>query len=487
MFLRYVPQSALLLVLCGLNCANEISFFECQDDSDCSGHPAAARGVNLHCTRDNLCVIGSPIVSLCSETYPSSSPADAVLIGALVNRDVGTDFFKVVSYKLAIDEINQQRSRPRYPPLSLRICEIGTDPADPQKSMQLLMRDPNIVAVLGPSNSRDVVAIKNEVLQSGIPIVSPSATAPELSLLGDRNGPVNGLFYRVVTSDDEQGPVLAAIAVEEIKRNGRTPNFGLIYADDAYGRGFKTAVLKRLEDLKYDARPKAYFTETVGGPDQQAIDQTVDVFLSGVQGIDLIALPNRYSVALIQSIALHAQRNQVRQVFMGEGGKYESVRQLCTHPRAEVRDFLSRIHGSAPTINQKHPWFEYFAQSFQNRSNGFSSNATVYTAYAYDAVYAIALAIGAAAPDVTKMRIRERLARLNGCLIADSSKQHISVGRDAYLESLRLLDAQSGGLVLTGLSGEICFTPHGDRVNGSYEHWWINTGRQAFEQEHAVP
>jgi ABC-type branched-subunit amino acid transport system substrate-binding protein len=55
----------------------------------------------------------------------------------------------------------------------------------------------------------------------------------------------------------------------------------------------------------------------------------------------------------------------------------------------------------------------------------------------------------------------------------------VTVGPSAFLAAAARVAAGSGA-VLQGASGTICFTPHGDRVGGTYEKWTIDTVNKLF-------
>jgi hypothetical protein len=116
--LRFVWGLALLTGLPLLGCQN---FNQCTSNADCAPAPD---GTKLYCTPDNLCARGTPSAALCQTTYPANPPANAIIIGALVNTVAGTgnDGPRLEAFKLAIDEINPLRSP--NPPLALQICEI---------------------------------------------------------------------------------------------------------------------------------------------------------------------------------------------------------------------------------------------------------------------------------------------------------------------------------------------------------------------------
>jgi branched-chain amino acid transport system substrate-binding protein len=87
-------------------------------------------------------------------------------------------------------------------------------------------------AIVGPNASAAALPVSQSVSGSlGIPTVSPSATSPQLTDVED-----DDYFFRTALSDAAQGPVLARVT-----RDRGFDNVGLIYQDDAYGRGLAAA------------------------------------------------------------------------------------------------------------------------------------------------------------------------------------------------------------------------------------------------------
>ena len=87
-------------------------------------------------------------------------------------------------------------------------------------------------AIVGPNASSAALPVSRSVSATlGIPTISPSATSPQLTDVED-----NGYFFRTALSDAAQGPVLA-----QVTRGRGFDNVGLIYQDDAYGKGLAAA------------------------------------------------------------------------------------------------------------------------------------------------------------------------------------------------------------------------------------------------------
>ena len=451
------------------------SFNECSSDAECG---TSSDGHKLFCTPDHLCALGTPAAGLCTEIYPANPPDNSIVVGALLNIADGNDKLPLEAFKLGIDQVNARRSPD--PPLAMHICEVGATDDDPLKAMELLARERHAVAVLGPSTSGKVFAIKDEIIRSGIPLVSPSATSPEISSIGNSSGPVNGLFYRVAPSDSLQGPVLA----RQLPAN--PGKLIVLYVNDPYGSGLKDAFLgaaTKQPDLTLS------YNEPAGGPDKDGT-QAVATQIINARPDYLVAITNLYSDTVIADLLNLPMMAPASKIIMADAAKNDNVLALIssgTTP-ALMNQHLSRITGTAPAVDTSNKTmtgaYPTFVNDFRVKFPGDDPNSSLYTAFGYDALYAVAIAIGAAGGDVTPARVSEMLGRINqfdpatGQCQVNSGNQLV-VGQSKYLEAKNKLAAGSG-LVLQGASGTICFNPHGDRVAGLYEQWSINTTNKTF-------
>lgn len=468
-----------------MGCTRSLDFAECTVDADCVG----ASGEKLHCTPDRLCVSGRPRAELCKEVYPLNAPANSIVVGAIAFLTDLSDVPTVMAYKLAIDQINPRRSP--EPPLALHICDVGEDDLDPLKSMQILVRERGAVAVLGPTSSGHVFAVKDEVLRSGVPIITPSSTSPEISAIGDDSGPVSGLFFRTVPSDNLQAPVLARL----LPSTTPLPKVSLLYVDDPYGEGFKDAFLR-----SYRTNPPRLtvkYTEPAGTPDFQGIKMITDL---------IKADPPDYLVAIVSTHAEHVTKALLdlaptTQIVMTDGAKDSSLLMIVgtdntspanppyfTYTAAQMDSHLSRIIGTAPTVDVTTGAYLNFANDYAVRFPGENAAYSVYTPYGYDAMYALGIAIAAAGSDATPARVAEMLARFGGTPDASGescrtgTENVASVGTSSFLQAKNRILA-GGGVTLSGSSGSICFTPHGDRGTGVYEKWRVDTTNHRYTSE----
>lgn len=448
---------------------------ECQQDSDCQAR-ADATSQRLFCS-DNMCVVGSPRASLCTETYPANAPANATSIGTLVNTVTGSDQLRLQSVKLAIDEMNTGLTAAGKPPLALHVCETSATPADMLKSYQVLVNDWHAVAVIGPSGSGNVSLISAEVIRLGVPIMSWSASSRSISDL-----PQNGLFFRTVPSDILQGQVLA----KQIPTPAITANsVGMIVVDDAYGQGMRQSVLGASPSLL--PKPSLTYKEAVG-TDEAAAVLTLNTATAALKAQTpapqaIVAVTNLFSDKFLTAmVGYGTATTPPTQIFMGDGAKSTKLLDLLSAGTAtdqmNMATNLKRVVGTAPGVDKANAngIYNTFLAAFGARWPGIDPKTSAFSAYAYDAAYAVGISI-CAAGDVTPSRVSEFLLHMNNFNCPD--KDRAQVGQASFLNACNRVAVQAG-LALQGTTGVVSFTPHGDREQGVYERWTVDTAAKTF-------
>lgn len=442
---------------------------ECQLDSDCQAR-ADSVGQRLFCS-DSMCVVGSPRATLCTETYPTNSPANATSIGALVNTVTGSDLLRIQAVKMAVDEMNMGLLAAGKPPLALHVCETSATTGDMLKSYQVLVNDLHAVAVIGPSGSGNVSLISAEVMRLGVPIMSWSASSRTISDL-----PASGLFFRTVPSDLLQGPVLA----KQIPAAAITAkSLGLVSVDDPYGQGLQQAVLAATSTFL--PKPSLTYKEGVGTEEAAAL-ATLNSAVSSLKSQPvpqaLVAVTNLFSDKFVASLVGYGTAT-TPQIVMADGAKSSKLLDLLSvgtpTEQMNMANNLKRVIGTAPGVDSG-AVYSTFVTKFMLRWQGTSPTASAFSAYAYDAAYAVGIAI-CAAGEVTPARVSEYLLHLNSYQCPPD--QRAQVGSSSFLNACNRVAAQSN-LAMQGTTGIVSFTSHGDREQGIYERWSIDTAAKAF-------
>lgn len=106
--------------------------------------------------------------------------------------------------QLAISELNQKQSKYRY---TLVALDDGADPSLAEERARDLVQQKGILAVVGSVTTPTTLSAGKIFQEGALPAVSPSATGPAVSELGD-------FIFRVCPSDTYQGRALAEYVVE---------------------------------------------------------------------------------------------------------------------------------------------------------------------------------------------------------------------------------------------------------------------------------
>jgi branched-chain amino acid transport system substrate-binding protein len=181
------------------------------------------------------------LVALAACERPASKPAETVVLlghagpltGSIAHQ--GKDDENGVS--LAIEQANAKKPVIGGKPVVFRMLSED-DQGDPKVGTLVAQKlvDARVVAVIGHLNSGVTIPASEIYSRAGIPVISGSATNPELTERG-----MKGVF-RTVGRDDQQGPAIAAYIAKEL--NGK--RVAIVDDKTAYGEGLATEVEKAL-------------------------------------------------------------------------------------------------------------------------------------------------------------------------------------------------------------------------------------------------
>ena len=128
------------------------------------------------------------------------------------------------------------------------------DQGDPKVGTTVAQKliDAKVVAVIGHLNSGVTIPASVAYNKAGIPMVTGSATNPEITERGFKT------VFRTVARDDQQGPAIAAYIAGEIKAK----KVSLIDDKTAYGEGLANEVEKTLKAAKVAIAGRERTTDT---------------------------------------------------------------------------------------------------------------------------------------------------------------------------------------------------------------------------------
>lgn len=146
----------------------------------------------------------------------------------LVNSETRTEtaLDRMRAFQLAIEHVNAGGGVFGRP-----VEFVEGDTLQPEAEARRLIEQEGVHAIVGPNSSADSLVVVAVAAPAGVPVISPSASSPLLTLNEDRD-----LFFRTALSDVAQGPALARLTHER-----GFDNVGVIYRDDAWGHGLAEA------------------------------------------------------------------------------------------------------------------------------------------------------------------------------------------------------------------------------------------------------
>jgi branched-chain amino acid transport system substrate-binding protein len=112
----------------------------------------------------------------------------------------------------------------------------GTTVNDARAGIEKLLAS-NVDAIIGPASSLIALEVLDELMDAGVLVCSPTATALALNDYPNRD-----LFFRTVPSDSLTGQAMAIVAL-----NTGVDSYAVVYLDDQFGRPFARAAMSRLD------------------------------------------------------------------------------------------------------------------------------------------------------------------------------------------------------------------------------------------------
>ncbi len=139
--------------------------------------------------------------------------------------------------QLAISLLNQKQTRFRF---ELVAKDDQADPSLAEKAARELVVEKDVLAVVGPITSGATLAAGEIFQKNRLPAITPSATSPKISELGD-------FIFRVCPSDTFQGKAAAEFVVQDLGFD----QIAILWdsKNEAYSGGLAEAFRKRAEEL----------------------------------------------------------------------------------------------------------------------------------------------------------------------------------------------------------------------------------------------
>ncbi len=329
-------------------------------------------------------------------------------------------------------------------PVEIVVGDTALDPTQATEETRRLIEVEGVHAIVGPLASSITLAIVESVAaDAGIPVISPSATSPQLTIAAD-----NDFLFRSTVSDAAQGPVLAQLAADE-----GYGNVGVIFLNDPYGQGLAEAFAGAWDGeaniVSIEPRQATYLAEL-----QQAADNDAEVLI-------VIAFPQEAEVFIREAL----EQGLFDRFLFVDGSKSQEL------VDAIGGEYLDGMRGTAPAPGPESEALAGFKDSYVAEYGELSP--LPFIPEAYDAAMAIGLAAQAAG-SVDPAAIRDGLRE-----IAAPPGASYSAGPDGVAGALAAL-ANGESINMEGAATSLDWDENGDITSG-YIGVWAYQGGEIVE------
>ncbi|MFM0283159.1 branched-chain amino acid ABC transporter substrate-binding protein [Paraburkholderia sediminicola] len=265
--------------------------------------------------------------------------------------------------RLAVEEINKKGLMIGGQKVTLEL-DAQDDAADPRQATQVAQKlvDDKVVAVVGHLNSGTSIPAAKIYSDAGIVQISPSATNPQYTLQGFKT------TYRMVATDAQQGPALAAYAAENL----HVKTVAIVDDATAYGQGLADEFAKKAQSLGITVVSREATTD-------KAID--FRAILTKIKGEHPDAIMYGGMDATGGPFAKQARQLGLKaRIIAGDGVCTEQLSDLAGEGTDSV------VCSEAGLAIAKMPGGKEFVKKFQAR---FDTPVQIYAPFTYDAVYII--------------------------------------------------------------------------------------------------
>ncbi|MXW26350.1 MAG: ABC transporter substrate-binding protein [Dehalococcoidia bacterium] len=350
----------------------------------------------------------------------------------LVNSETQTDTARdrLRAFKLAIKHVNEAGGVFGQP---VEIAEGDT--LNPAEEARRLIEEEGVHAIVGPNSSADSLLVLEVAVPAGVLVISPSASSPLLTTYEDRD-----LFFRTVLSDVAQGPALA-----QLTRERGFENVGVIYRDDAWGRGLVDAFRGAWTGGIVAVSSPAELGESY-------LDLIEESAREGAQALVLLTFWPEGEVILREAL----DSGLYDQFLFGDALRVADIAEAVGGGR------LAGMYGTVSGPSHDNPTTILWDEAFRDEY-GRGTEAT-YVKETYDATIAIALAAEAAgATEGTAIR-----DALRG--IASAPGEQVPPGAQGIARGLTII-GDGGEVDYEGGSTSMDWDEHGDLRRGYIGIW----------------
>ena len=284
---------------------------------------------------------------------------------------------------LAINQANKAGTVKGY---TIKL-DANDDTAKPDVGAQAaskLVSDSSVVGVVGPLNSSVAKSVAPVLSQAGLVEISPSNTGVELTgrealLSGGTQTRPNKTYFRVVATDDIQGPFGGRYLVKDAGKK----KIAIVHDKKAYGQGLAEAAAAEMKKDGAEVLP----TQTINPGDK---DFNAVITSLKAQNPDALYYGGEYPEGGLLSKQMKAAGLNIP--VMGGDGLYSS-KYIETGGDAVNGDFATSLGAPTDSLDSA----KQFVADY--KAAGYKQDKDPYGAYAYDAANAIIKAVAKAVAD----------------------------------------------------------------------------------------
>jgi ABC-type branched-subunit amino acid transport system substrate-binding protein len=375
--------------------------------------------------------------------------AKAVKIGALLPMTGDLQAYGESSYtgvKLAEKEINAAGGV-LDADLQIKVGDTQTKPQAGIDAAQKLVSIEGVSGIVGALSSGVTIPVAQSVTSSaGVPQISPASTSPVITDLKDKD-----FLFRSVPSDAFQGVALAQV----IKEAGFS-NVATLYVNNDYGEGLAQSFAKSFE--KEGGKVSATLPYEPGNASYRG--ELAKAAAKGAEVLLLIGYPENGVTILRQAL----EEGYFREFVYSDGLKAPEIIE------AIGAKYLNGSFGTAPQAMTDTKAATNYLDSYKKEYGEVPPKPYIDTAY--DAVYALALAVQKSGS--TKGEdVRDALR-----FVCNPPGTDVLPGQFAKAKDLL---AEGKDINYVGASGSLDFDKAGD-VSGTFAHWVIKDGEIVTEK-----
>ncbi|MBX3273414.1 MAG: ABC transporter substrate-binding protein [Sandaracinaceae bacterium] len=428
-----------------------------RDDCRSSDECRALFGGGFYCEPDTgRCE--SALTDACPEVFPAGAhdAPGTILLGTIFDRASPNQRARERAARLAVAGLDE-RGGIDGRRVALLHCDTSVAPA---LELAAHLVRAGVPAIVGPSSSSNVEAVFSAHRASGVLVISPSATAPQLDAL-DSSTP--GLLWRTAPPDDLQTDVVVAELV-----SAGTSSIGIVTRqNDTYAQALSVRIQARARDAAITVGRTPQFADAAA-----IAGAAADVVAGGAPSAVLfISAQVADAAAFLDATAAIDAYDGVT-IVLTDAAANEDLLSRTDAGRARFGQVVATRPATPDTVITSEFRSAYRAANEDEDPLLFS-----FTAHAYDATALVLLGTGAAlgaSDTVTGAAIAEGITRTYG---GGPARELVAANFLAIIQELR---RDATGVDVIGASGPLDYGEDEELVSGVYDVLAIDAGGPRF-------